>query len=361
MENLIADLNEKPRKINPEQRQCLSAIEDLDRRLLLHFHDKVKVKNSLTRQLVSFQANKTRASYRWFKYKEAFSAALVEYLLGQCGIASGKVLDPFAGIGTTLFAASDVGMDADGIELLPIGQQIIDTRLCLEREFTPDDFSTLKMWSKEHPWEESEAKLQVSTLRITQGAYPKDTLANIERYLWALQREDVRVQAILRFALLCILESISYTRKDGQYLRWDCRSGRKQGSMPFNKGQILNFNKAICAKIQEIVRDIESGVDSQELFPVNKKQGKINLFRGSSLEVMPKLRKGSYAAIVTSPPYCNRYDYTRTYALELALLGVREQELVDLRQQMLSCTVENRAKDLLSINPKWADAIGAAD
>lgn len=361
MENLIADLNEKPRKINPEQRQCLSEIEDLDRRLLLHFHDKVKVKNSLTRQLVSFQANKTRASYRWFKYKEAFSAALVEYLLGQCGIASGKVLDPFAGIGTTLFAASDVGMDADGIELLPIGQQIIDTRLCLEREFTPDDFSTLKMWSKEHPWEESEAKLQVSTLRITQGAYPKDTLANIERYLWVLQREDVRVQAILRFALLCILESLSYTRKDGQYLRWDCRSGRKQGSRPFNKGQILNFNKAICAKIQEIVRDIESGVDSQELFPIKKKQGKINLFRGSSLEVMPKLRKGSYAAIVTSPPYCNRYDYTRTYALELALLGVREQELVDLRQQMLSCTVENRAKDLLSINPKWADAIGAAD
>lgn len=361
MENLIADLNEKPRKINPEQRQCLSAIEDLDRRLLLHFHDKVKVKNSLTRQLVSFQANKTRASYRWFKYKEAFSATLVEYLLGQYGIASGKVLDPFAGIGTTLFAASDVGMDADGIELLPIGQQIIDTRLCLEREFTPDDFSTLKMWSKEHPWEESEAKLQVSTLRITQGAYPKDTLANIERYLWVLQREDVRVQAILRFALLCILESISYTRKDGQYLRWDYRSGRKQGSMPFNKGQILNFNKAICAKIQEIVRDIESDADSQELFPIKKKQGKINLFRGSSLEVMPKLRKGSYAAIITSPPYCNRYDYTRTYALELALLGVREQELVDLRQQMLSCTVENRAKDLLSINPKWADAIRAAD
>lgn len=361
MENLITDLNEKPRKINPEQRQCLSAIEDLDRRLLLHFQDKVKVKNSLTRQLVSFQANKTRASYRWFKYKEAFSAALVEYLLGQCGIASGKVLDPFAGIGTTLFAAGDIGMDADGIELLPIGQQIIDTRLCLEREFTPDDFFTLKMWSKEHPWEESEAKLQVSTLRITQGAYPKDTLANIERYLWVLQREDVRVQAVLRFALLCILESLSYTRKDGQYLRWDYRSGRKQGSMPFNKGQILNFNKAICAKIQEIVRDIESGVDNQELFPINKKQGKINLFRGSSLEVMPKLRKGSYAAIVTSPPYCNRYDYTRTYALELALLGVREQELVDLRQQMLSCTVENRAKDLLSINPKWADAIGAAD
>ena len=68
-----------------------------------------------------------------------------------------------------------------------------------------------------------------------------------------------------------------------------------------------------------------------------------------------------YEAVITSPPYCNRYDYTRTYALELALLGVDEQGVSDLRQQMLSCTVENRAKDLLKINPRWAAAIVAAD
>lgn len=361
MENLLTELIDKPRKINPEQNRRLSEIESLDRRLLQHFHDKLIVKKSLTRQLVSFQANKTRASYRWFKYKEAFSASLVEYLLGQYGIASGKVLDPFAGIGTTLFAASDIGMDADGIELLPIGQQIIETRLSLEREFASDDFSTLILWAKERPWEKSENKLPVSSLRITHGAYPEDTLAAIERYLYVLQQENMRVQTVLRLALLCILESISYTRKDGQYLRWDYRSSRRQGTRPFDKGQIHNFNKAISAKIQEIVHDIESGVNDQGLFPMMKKQGEINLFGGSCLDIMQKLRKGSYAAIVTSPPYCNRYDYTRTYALELALLGVGEQELSDLRQQMLSCTVENRAKDLLSINPKWADAIRAAD
>ncbi len=65
--------------------------------------------------------------------------------------------------------------------------------------------------------------------------------------------------------------------------------------------------------------------------------------------------------IVTSPPYCNRYDYTRTYALELALLGADERVVSQLRQDMLSCTVENRAKDLLKINPLWTDAIVAAD
>ncbi len=362
MENLLFELIEKPRKINPEQGKCFSEIENLESKLLQHFHDRLLVKSSLTRQLVSFQANKIKASYRWFKYKEAFSASLVEYLLKEYGIVSGKVLDPFAGIGTTLFATSDIGINADGIELLPIGQQIINARLCLEREFTSDDFVVLKMWSRERHWEESESKLPISVLRITQGAYPEATLDSIERYLWLLNRENIRIQTVLRFALLCVLESISYTRKDGQYLRWDYRSGRRQGDRPFDKGAIINFNKAICAKIQEITNDIESGIVQQGLFPIQKKkQGKIKLLRGSCLEVMPKLRKESYAAVITSPPYCNRYDYTRTYALELALLGVGEQGLSDLRQQMLCCTVENRAKDLLSINSKWADAVRAAD
>jgi len=79
------------------------------------------------------------------------------------------------------------------------------------------------------------------------------------------------------------------------------------------------------------------------------------------LEILPTLSDDAYDAIMTSPPYCNRYDYTRTYALELALLGADEKQLSGLRQTMLSCTVENRSKDLLQINPRWSTAIAAAD
>jgi len=45
----------------------------------------------------------------------------------------------------------------------------------------------------------------------------------------------------------------------------------------------------------------------------------------------------------------------------LALLGTDEQGLAKLSQEMLSCTVENRAKDLMKINPCWTTAIAAAD
>jgi DNA modification methylase len=90
-------------------------------------------------------------------------------------------------------------------------------------------------------------------------------------------------------------------------------------------------------------------------------QGQIRLHHGSCLEILPILGADEYDAIITSPPYCNRYDYTRTYALELALLGTSESQLLGLRQTMLSCTVENRAKDLVKINPTWTTALAAAD
>ena len=39
-----------------------------------------------------------------------------------------------------------------------------------------------------------------------------------------------------------------------------------------------------------------------------------------------------------------RYDYTRTYALELVYLGLGEQDIKNMRQALLSCTVESRSK-----------------
>ncbi|NPV75461.1 MAG: hypothetical protein HPY59_03705 [Anaerolineae bacterium] len=59
----------------------LAEINQLDQSLQEHFSDRLTVQPVLTRSLVSFQANKNRPVYRWYKYKEAFSASLVEYFL----------------------------------------------------------------------------------------------------------------------------------------------------------------------------------------------------------------------------------------------------------------------------------------
>ncbi len=346
---------------NSKQKDALSEVERLDQHLYHHFKDKFHLDLSLSRSIVSFQANKTREIYRWYKFKEAFSASLVEYLLEKYNIVNGVSLDPFAGSGTALFAANAMGINADGIELLPIAQEIINTKILLELEFTTDDFSTLELWSREKPWKQSKLQIPLNEMRITKGAYPCQTKEEIEKYLGACESGNKRVQSVLRLALSCILESVSYTRKDGQYLRWDYRSGRRQGKRPFDKGLILDFENAICAKINDIIFDLQTRGKQKGLFTSENKKGKINLYKGSCLDILSKISDGTYDAIITSPPYCNRYDYTRTYALELALNGTTEQELRNLRQQMISCTVENRAKDLLQINQQWAKAITAAD
>lgn len=344
-----------------KQKISLCEVECLDHDLYHYFKDKFHLDLSLSRSIVSFQANKTREVYRWYKFKEAFSASLVEYLLEKYNTINGIILDPFAGSGTALFTAIAKGINADGIELLPIGQQIINTKKILALEFTKDDFNTLNRWSLEQPWKTSEFRVPLNELRITKDAYSEQAKGAIERYLGACGQENERVRAVLRFALLCILESVSYTRKDGQYLRWDYRSGRRQGKKPFNKGTILSIEKAICDKIDEIIFDLQTKGKQKTLFTSKHSHGTINLYSGSCLDVLPRISESTYDTIITSPPYCNRYDYTRTYALELALNGVNEQELRNLRQQMLSCTVENRAKDLLKINQQWAKAITAAD
>lgn len=338
-----------------------STIEHLNREAEERWKSKLILEPALSRALVSYQANKGRAVYRWFKYKEAFSAGLIEYLLKKYRVSKGVLLDPFAGSGTALFAAGALGMRVEGIELLPIGQTVIETKQLIDFQLQPQDVERLAAWLKEQPWKNSTEDKAINELRITRGAYPQETVTAVGKFLAAVEQENQRVKTVLNFVLLCILESISYTRKDGQYLRWDYRSGRRQGKKIFDKGNILTFERALTEKLQEIIVDLRGADLPDDLFASIKTRPDIRLYGGSCLEILPKLDADSYDCIITSPPYCNRYDYTRTYALELALLGVDEAGLLKLRQDMLSCTVENRAKDLLKSNRKWARSLAAAD
>jgi DNA modification methylase len=347
----------QPRRRFVHDDAWLKQIESADRETLHRWQNRLTVQPALSRALVSFQASRDRSVYRWFKFKEAFSPDLVDYLLQTCGVAGGRLLDPFAGSGTALFAASQRGMAADGIELLPIGQSIIQTKQIIDSQLTPADIRRLEHWRDHRPWERHRGSQTVNELRITHGAYSRETHDAIGRFLHAAAAEDHRVQTVLRFALLCILEQISFTRKDGQYLRWDYRSGRSMGKKRFDKGLIPAFTKAMTGKLNDIVSDLSEGAPSNHLFEIPDPNPNVRIHCGSCLNLLQEMDSRSFDCVLTSPPYCNRYDYTRTYALELALLGTDEPGLRGLRQEMLSCTVENRAKELEKINPKWRAAI----
>ena len=327
----------------------LVAIDEANKELYDRYSQVLHINSDLDRKLVSFQANKNKKEHRWCKYKEAFSASLIRYVFERTGIKTGRIIDPFAGSGTAIFAASDLGIDSLGIELLPSSAEIIKVRQLLRSPDKQNLADGLREFKNARSWLSKGQRKKIDYLRITQGAFPKETENALERYLYETSRcTDPKLQQVLRFVALCVLESISYTRKDGQYLRWDWRSGRNPGKCKFDKGKILTFNEAIENKIEEICSDlIEENSLFSSLFLSEIRAGKIDLMVGSCLELLPTLESNSFDGLITSPPYCNRYDYTRTYALELNLLGIGEQEIKNLRQTMLSCTVENKDKDYL--------------
>ena len=315
------------------------------------FKEKIKINVALDRTLVSSQANKN-LPYNWFRYREGFSEALVRHLLTTVPQAKGVLLDPFVGSGTALQVASELGWKPIGIELLPVGIYVTKIRL-LAQKVNPEIFCTAINKLLQHNFlDYYDQKYALKHIRITNGAFPAQEEQQITGYIACCHMliEDENVRDLLLFGAFCVLEEISYTRKDGQYLRWDERSGRSQGAIPFNKGRIFTFREAIEQKLRQMLADIKGRPTQARLFDemniLSTSYTTPELHEGSCLEILSTLETNSIDTVLTSPPYANRYDYTRTYALELVYLGCDEHDVKRLRQEMLSCTVENKSKQI---------------
>jgi site-specific DNA-methyltransferase (cytosine-N4-specific) len=270
-------------------------------------------------------------------------------LLCQFGIKPGDtVLDPFAGSCTTLLVAQSLGINAVGIELLPNSHFAWEVK---RQAYTYNvaELDRVRQTVRDH--KPPPAAAGFPHLAITESAFPDETERDLMAYTRWFEVMDISKETkdICRFALMSLLESISYTRKDGQYLRWDGRAAKirianekraAQAKKPIegiDKGELPSVRKEIIEVLDRIRHDV---VVLQLVPPPYSCQ---RLIEGSSLYKLSELDAEQFAAVITSPPYVNRYDYTRTYALELAYLGAGE-DIFKLRQALLSCTVENRPK-----------------
>lgn len=327
-------------KYNPRARPQDSARE----RLLDQYAGRISVNEALTRSLVSFQGNKKQPFVGWMKYKEAFSSEFVRFVFDSVQLSNGRLpilFDPFAGSGTALFVAAERGWNASGTELLPVGNAVVSARIAARHVNTKRLANLIANLNK--TFSNFGREDGFPHLKITQGAFPNTTERDIASYrAFVSEIDDSNLKTLMNFAALCVLEDVSFTRKDGQYLRWDKRSGRKVTSI-LHKGDVPRFRKAIKQKLEQILFDIESHEQNRAA------AGDIRVVEDSFLSHAFQVKNDSVDLVITSPPYCNRYDYTRTYALELAYLGFNEQSIRDLRQSLLSATVENRPKvDALS-------------
>jgi len=347
---------------------CFSASHFSDDSARLRLEEKymslTEVSEEFNRQSVSFQLSKKDCIHRWLKYKEGFSADLVEKLLVEMGISEGEtVLDPFMGSGTTAMVCKFHNINSVGFDVLPMTKIAIKAKDDVLRY----DFKELAQLHDEfkHLQIPNDYKADYPYIPITDGAFPEETEKAIMFYTEWIRNSNYS-DAAKNLVTLCILNSleiVSYTRKDGQYLSWDSRSRKMveanrarlaRGAKPINrlnKGDIPDMTATLDEELSNVLQDIMSLQDELRL-----KDTTINYTEGSCLLALPKMAANSINGAITSPPYCNRYDYTRTYALEMNYLGMSAAEINKLRQDLISCTVESKSK--LEFLREYYDKLG---
>jgi len=280
------------------------------------------------KQLVTFELCKRRPVYNWFYYKEGFAPELVWELLERFGVPKGAtVLDPFCGTGTSLLAAAQHGYNAVGFDITPLAVFVSNTKLhrgydlkLLKEEI--DKLSLLKFGETKLKWPD----LGFIEIRKAFSRYARNDLLFFKEKI--LEVKDEKVRNFLFLGLLSIVMESSNVKRDGGVLR------------VVKKRHLPPVRKLLRNRLKRMYKDLvkagefpgETNANTGE-FPDGGKAGefpdggKVNEFPGEihaearlgDSRNLP-LEKDSVEFCITSPPYLNWVDYTKIYALEMALL-----------------------------------------
>ncbi len=277
-------------------------------------------------RLVSYVGNKEIPLLRLYRYKEAFAFRFVEEWLTRFGLTPDDVVfDPFCGIGTTLMAAACQSIPAIGVDRLPVAVFIARTFPSFFRLQPGELFQTWERLRQEVA--EAEPATVAMDVAIMGAGFPPDTLLALRKWKTVIDRLENPLRDVFLLLFFSILEACSYTSKDGQFLRL------RRDKKPANPEEAL-AGKVLAAE-QDLQWIRELGWD-RAFRPFTVVLGDTRSLDGVPLERPP-------TAIITSPPYVNRYDYTRTYSLELCFHFVRDfSELRALRHSMLRSHIEAR-------------------
>jgi hypothetical protein len=277
------------------------------------------------RRLVTYVLNKNLPLYNWFKYKEGFSRELVVRLFTEFALQAGDIIfDPFLGCGTTLLAGKEFGIHGVGIDMLPTSVFVAQAKLT---EW-PDIDLLLRAIQKLTSTPFREPKSSFPDVRIVNLAFTKKTQCELLFFKEEIETFEQPVRHFLMLGLLSILESVSSTSKDGQFLR-------------LVEKVIPPVRDALRSVLAQMIADL---AEIRMFGSPPQTRAKTLVMQGDAREMcLPRKYIANVAAIITTPPYLNRYDYSRTYALELCLLAIKShKEMVNVRHSLLRSHVESR-------------------
>jgi hypothetical protein len=282
-----------------------------------------------------------RAVHQWYRFVLSFPPHLVRDYLSKFGLnARHRVLDPFCGTGTTLVECKKLGISSFGLESNPVVHFASQTKLRW-------DVAPQELW--DHALRVAETARRALALQgfsenvqpcLLEGAIARRIeLKGLPEECADLLLTD-SISALPLHKTLVLLDALAQ-HHDERFL--SCERLALADAL-VNEISNLHFGPEVGvgpAKLDAPVISlwldgIRAMVQDLENLPRDKTT-EASVYLADSREVAAILPPNSIDAVITSPPYPNEKDYTRTTRLESVLLGfIRSKEdLRNLKKQLI--------------------------
>lgn len=294
-----------------------------------------------------------RAFHDWYRFILSFPPHLVRHYLKDFGLDSRHViLDPFCGTGTTLVESKLCRVRAIGLEANPLAHFAtsvkvdweIDPDLLLARayEIAQSAISLLKAQGIDdnQPFESHLNQISPQTLApeatkllLTHSISPLP----LHKTLVLLDcLKECQKELYYRHLLLALANALVF-KISNLHFGPEVGVGKPKNDVPVVALWLLEIEK--MAKDLRLVAD--------KVFP----QAEVHL--ADARQVRNILQPNSLDAVITSPPYPNEKDYTRTTRLEAVILGFikNKAELRELKQKLIRSNTRGVYKD--DDDDKW--------
>ena len=266
----------------------------------------------------AFSDNKTRPLHRWVPWVAGFSAQFVQdcfatFLKGRKKKPTPCVLDPFAGVGTTIVEALLNGFNSVGFEINPYAALGCNAKLNSPKV----NLETFETYIREYQGITTSGYHNGSILRPAafETRIPFFSVSVEDQVLAFLHFTESIPQAeiadLFRVAFGSVMVSFS------NYTYEPSLGSRPGAGKPLIEK--ADVHSAILGKLSEMVSDIRW---IKERFGNTPCQGVSQVHNQDFLESTDVLPPCSVDLMVTSPPYMNNYHYVRNTRPQLFWLSL---------------------------------------
>ncbi len=273
-----------------------------------------------------FSPNSGLPRHRWYRFKEGFSAGLVEaFAANYLPSTGGYLLDPFVGSGTTALEGARLGHQVDGLETNPFMAFLatVKTReysAGLEIEATA--MECLRQKARSAAFALPNDSTLVERKGLDKWLLNRTVATRFEQLRTAIASVGSQfLRDLLLLALLSSIEDVANARKDGKCWRYKSKWRAREFDAK-------SLDEAFATQVMRFADDIA-------LCP--HLRGHATIVEGDAREHLARVGAGgrSYDGVLTSPPYLNSFDYTDIYRPELLLLNMARNS-TDLRRMRLN-------------------------